>query len=233
VEGIEGHEEVARALGYKKDDMGVGAESSGAGADAGGMEMGLKAYLKSVKKSEEEPETETGDEPEEPAEEEAMDHKGSAKLLGHLHNHMKNAHDYLTKGLKTLDHPQISKAMTHHLKDLSGHMESYKELHGQHHPDNDFEKMCKSLGGEEEEVAEETGADAEGEATTETDTPEEDTGAEGESGTELIRDNYSTPKSAKRQTNKTAADQLVLLERIKGSMDRISDLWFTKTGERL
>lgn len=219
VEGIEGHEEVARALGYKKDEM--SGDSGTGGGDS--VEMGLKEFLGSIRKSadDDKPEEKPEEKPAEASgaeegEESGPEFKESAMVLGGMHNHMKNAHEFLTDTLKTLDHPQIAKAMTHHLKDLSGHMESYKELHDKFHPDNNFEKMCKSMmegSGEREAVSEETGSDADREATTEK--PHEDTAAGDKSGTDLIREDYSTPKGAKGQKRKSMGDSTCLTEAAK------------------
>jgi phage head maturation protease len=225
VEGIEGHEEVARALGYNKDDM--GGDSGTDGGDS--VEMGLKEYLGAIRKSENEEKPDAEDSPKKPAEdsgeEEARDaeddsaneegpkFKSDALMLGHMHNHMKNAHEYLTKTLEEMPVCHAHKCMTKHLKDLQGHMDNYEEVLGKDHPDVKMDalaKHCKSLtegDGEAEEVNEETGADGEGEATTETDKPEEDTESAGKTGNDLIREDYSTPKHGKRQVRKAMGQE--------------------------
>jgi len=203
-EDITGHEEAAKALGYtKKDDMG-GEES-----------MSLKSFVKSVKKESDsealdeshEGETESASEGEEAdeEEEEKPQYKPSAKCLGAMHNHMKLAHDFLSKEIPVMDHPQLSKAMTAHVKDLEGHMENYKDLAGKYHPDLDFEKMCKDLGGEggeAEEESNETGAGESSEASS-----EEGDGrkTDDESPAEKVQE-YQHPKGAKRRVQKAMMD---------------------------
>ena len=200
-EDITGHEEAAKALGYSKDDM-------------GGEEMSLKSLVKAMKKEHEaealedadEGETATASEGKKPddEEEEKPEYKPSAKMLGHMHNHMKNAHDYLSKELPKMDHEKIAKAMTAHCKDLEGHMENYKSLAEMHHPDVDFDKMCKSLGGggEAEEVENEDGAGESSQASS-----EEENGrkTDDESPAEKVRE-YQHPKGAKKRVQKAMMD---------------------------
>lgn len=204
-EDIEGHEPVAMALGYKSKDDGTGEE-----------EMGLKSYLKSIKKDDDKKKPEEDSEEDTTAEsetdepdldtedddtsEEEAPHKPSAKCLGFMHNHMKNAHDYLSKEIPVMDHPQMAKAMTAHCKDLEGHMENYKELLSKHHPDEDMDTLCedcaKSMGetGESEEVdngkvpEDETGNEP---AAEDKPSPEDKKPTE-----ELMRD-YEKPKAGK------------------------------------
>ncbi len=254
---ITGHEEAAKALGYKsKDDMGGDSGSEGGYSEGGEESMSLKSHVAALKKSnsanlrkkesdeEEAPKAEAEDEPaaEAETEEEVNDeadeqYKPSAKMLGHMHNHMKNAHDYLSKELPVMDHPQIAKAMTAHCKDLEGHMENYKELAGAHHPDLNFDKMCKSLeGGETEHDENESGANSETEATS----GAEDHGSTEESGQDLIRD-YQHPKGSKRGARKSTAEDLDpeltktlagTLERVKGFVDQKAEEWFRISGQR-
>ncbi len=241
---ITGHEEAAKALGYAKD-MGEGSGTEG--GYAGGEESAsLKSFVKAMKKKEadeeEKPEEEseaataeaTDENPAEGETEESENgdaeeqYKPSQKILGHMHNHMKNAHGYLSKEVPLMDHEPIAKAMTAHCKDLEGHMENYKDLAEAHHgmKSGEFDKMCKSLeGGENEEVAEETGAGGGTEATS-----HEDHGSTEESGQDLIRD-YQHPKGGKGGAKKSAdPDEAVLAERINKFADRVDKFIFPIAG---
>jgi len=212
---ITGHEEVAMALGYKSKD-----ESGDMGGD---VEMSLKSFVKSVKKESEAEESQEENEASEGSEhhreEEAHEggeheeeteadkkpeekYKKSAAWLGAMHNHMKSAHSFTTKEMELCDHPQMAKAMGSHLKDLEGHMENYKSLADKYHPDLQFEKMCKDLGGEEEAVANETGEGSSSEADS---APTEEKPGKGDkrSGADIIREDYQEPKKAKGQVRKS------------------------------
>ncbi len=237
-EDIEGHEGVAEM--YK--DMG---ESSGDdGGYAGGEEMSLKSFVKSItkgeemerdevdeRKSEDKPaETEAHSEEgeEEPHEEEAVESgpkfKESAMVLGNMHNHMKAAHEYLSKTLPTMDHEQIAKAMESHLPDLEGHMGDYEKLVTKHHKGVKMEalcKHCKSLAEgdpEQEVVNNQTGREGEDDASS--NQPKRDTGGD-KSGTDLMRENQEVKLSP------------AAVAKGHDVLDKLDGFLFSKTGQHV
>lgn len=207
-DSIDGHEEVARVLGYKKEDE---------GGEGGEESMSLKGFVASVnkeKKAEDEPEeTEANNESEtetaredESEEEDKPEYKQSAKWLGAMHNHMSKALDFTNHEIPITDHPQMAKAMTAHVKDLEGHMENYKDMANKFHSDIDFEKMCKDLGGggEAEEESNETGTGEEAEASSEEGDERHGTKKDPK---ELVQE-YQNPKGGKRGVKKSMGPEL-------------------------
>lgn len=208
-DSIDGHEDVARMLGYKKEDEG------GEGGGEGSMSLkGFVASVKKEKKAEDEPEeTEANNESEtetaredESEEEDKPEYKQSAKWLGAMHNHMSKALDFTNHEIPITDHPQMAKAMTAHVKDLEGHMENYKDMANKFHPDIDFEKMCKDLGGggEAEKESNETGTGEEAEASSEEGDERHGTKKDPK---ELVQE-YQDPKGAKRGVKKSMGPEL-------------------------
>lgn len=119
-------------------------------------------------KEDEKPADETVDKDEKPADEKPADDKpaedGSQKpgafAMKCLHNHHKGLSDYVDTEQHTQEHPGVLKMLMAHGEDAKGKMEEVKSAAGEHYPDLDFDKFCKS---EDTPVAEDPDDDDEDE----------------------------------------------------------------------
>lgn len=82
-------------------------------------------------------------------EEESAAPKPSAQVLAALYSHAKSESDYIDDELTKMDHPGVSEAlMGYRDNHVAPRMEALKDLLGEHHTDQDMEKLCKALEGD-------------------------------------------------------------------------------------